>query len=357
MRFCVNGYSFPDDGARMVTMLDVAKRAEVSIGTVSRYVNGSGYVGPAARERIGSAITQLGFVPNRAARSLTTKQTGLLGFVVSALGNPFNAELAAGLQDKAHASGYSVVVSATDNTATDNEERMLRALSTLRGHNVDGLVVTPPETPAINQYLVSAVNGGTPVVLIGMRLDPPVADRVTTATYDGARAAIAHLLALGHRRIGFVGGARIAAGRRRGYVDSLHDAGIPVDPVLLVEGALNREGGIAGALRLLDLADPPTAVFAANDETALGVVQAAYLRRLRVPDELSVVGFDDVGMARHAVPPLTTVAQPKQQMGHEAVDLLLARIGGDPPAQPVEVRLPCTLVVRDSTAPPARSPA
>lgn len=329
----------------MVTMYDVAKRAGTSIGTVSRYVNGSGYVGQASRSRIRKAIDDLGFVPNSAARSLTTKRTGLLGLVVSDLRNPFSAELAHAIQHAAKEHDYSLVVSATDS----DDGRAVRVLSGLRGRQVDGLIVAHPESRVVNDELVAAVMQGVPVVLIGMRLDPPVADRVTTDTYEGALAAVSHLIDLGHRRIGFLEGQEQVRGRRRGYVDALTAAGIPVDESLIGTDPLNRDGGATAALRFLDRPDPPTAIFAANDAAALGVLQAAYVRKVRVPDDLSVVGFDDVELAAHAVPPLTTVAQPTLDLGREAVALLFGRLSGSGPENAVELRLPCELIVRDST--------
>ncbi|HEY8456507.1 MAG TPA: LacI family DNA-binding transcriptional regulator [Actinopolymorphaceae bacterium] len=334
----------------MVTMYDVAKLAGVSTGTVSRYVNSSGYVSAAARERIRKAIAELGFVPSTAARSLTTKRSGLIGFVTSDLTNPFTAELAQGLQKRAGQLGYCVVTSSTD----EDEERAIQVITALRSHQVDGLVVTPPETEAINTYLVAAAKAGTPIVLIGMKLDPPLADRVTTDTYRGARQAVNHLVELGHRRIAYVGARGMAKSRRRGYRDALRSAGLTVDRDLVVDRSLNRRGGMAAGEALLDRPDPPTAVFAANDSVALGVIQAAYRRRLLVPDDLSVVGFDGTELAEHAIPPLTTVAQPMDQMGHEAIELLVARMQATDEKQFTERRLPCELVVRDSTGPAPR---
>lgn len=329
----------------MVTMYDVARLADTSVGTVSRYVNGSGYVGKTSRSRIRKAIDELGFVPNTAARSLTTKRSGLVGLVVSDLRNPFSAELAHAIQHAAKERDYSLVVSATDS----DDERVLHVLSGLRGHQVDGLIVAHPESRVANDELVASVGQGVPLVLIGMRLDPPVADRVTTDTFEGAVAAVRHLLDLGHRRIGFIQGPEQVRGRRRGYLDALAAAGIPTDESLIRTDPLNREGGASAALAFLDQPDPPTAIFAANDAAALGVLQAAYLRKVRVPDDLSVVGFDDVELAAHAVPPLTTVAQPTLDLGREAVALLFGRLNGSGPENAVEHRLPCRLIVRDST--------
>jgi LacI family transcriptional regulator len=329
----------------MATMYDVARRAGTSVGTVSRFVNGSGYVGKASRSRIRKAIDELGFVPNSAARSLTTKRTGLIGLVVSDLRNPFSAELAHAIQHAAKEHDYSLVVSATDS----EDERALQVLSGLRSRQVDGLIVAHPESRAVNEELVTTVRQGTPLVLIGMRIDPPVCDRVTTDTYEGALAAVSHLIEQGHRRIGFIVGQEQIRGRRRGYVDALGAAGIELDESLIASDPLNRDGGAAAAVRFLTRPDPPTAIFAANDAAALGVLQAAYVQNVRVPDDLSVVGFDDVELAAHAVPPLTTVAQPTIDLGREAVALLFGRLNGSGPENNVEHRLPCRLIVRDST--------
>lgn len=335
----------------MATMHDVAKRAGVSIGTVSRYVNDSGYVGADTRERIRAAIAAVGYVPNGAARSLATKRTGLIGFVVSDLVNPFSAELAHGIAERAAHHGYCMVSGVSDNS----EDRAIQTLRTLREHRVDGMIVTPPETPRIRRELEELCHAGTPLVLVGMRLPGRIADRVTTATYSGARQAVNHLIGLGHRRIGLVTGSRrrkIAMGRFRGYRDALSAAGIAINDALVAEVSLDRAGGADALAMLLARGAAPTAMFAVNDAAALGVMQEAARRRIRVPRALSVVGFDDVDIAAHSVPSLTTVRQPKREMGAIAVDLLLARIRGTAPSQAIQRRLACDLVVRSSTAPP-----
>jgi len=338
----------------MATMYDVADRAGLSVGTVSRYLNDSGYVSQSARERIGAAIAEVGYVPSSAARSLTTKRTGLIGFVVSDLLNPFSAELAHGIADRAAQRGFCVLNSVTEG----QEDRVLQTVRVLREHSVDGLIITPPETPRIKRQLAALARSGLPIVLIGMQLRPRLADRVTTATYEGARAATDHLISLGHRRIGLITGSRrakVAMGRYRGYRDALNIAGLPLDDALVAEVTLDRAGGSAALQQLLTLPKPPTAAFAVNDAAALGAIQYAASRDIRVPSDLSMVGFDDVDLAAHSVPPLTTVAQPKRQMGAVAVDLLADRIAGTGSSTPVERRLECELVVRASTAPPKSS--
>ena len=333
----------------MVTAYDVAKRAGVSMGTVSRYLTGNGYVGEATRAKISAAITDLGYIPNRAAASLTTKNTGLLGFVVSDLRNPFTAEIASSLSQHAREHGYGLVLS----DAMNDPAISIEAIERMRAHGVDGMIVTPPESVELNTVLVATVQW-IPIVGIGLRTDPQVSDLVTSDTRQGARTAVDHLVALGHRRIAYVGSPSMASGRYMGYLDALAAGGIEADPQLVVVGELNRAAGFAALIRLSGLADPPTAVFTANDAVALGVIQAAHERHLAVPEQLSVVGYDDVDLAAHSVPPLTTVAQPMAEMGKAAVELLVERLHGTSPERaPRQVVLPARLVVRGSTARPS----
>jgi LacI family transcriptional regulator len=337
----------------VATIYDVAKRAGLSVGTVSRYLNGSTHVSERSRERVRAAIQELGFVPSNAARTLSRRRTGLIGFLVSDLGNPFTAELARAIQDRADHHGYCVLISNTDG----EDDRTRRMLQVLREHQVDGLIASPPESPAISRGLLEARASGVEIVLLGMKLDPAVADRVVADTYEGAVAAVSHLIGLGHERIGFIGGktARgLTLGRRQGYLDGLARRGLAADDRLMVETRLDREGGAGAMGHLLDLPDPPTAVSIANDAAALGAMQEAARRGLRVPKDLSVVGFDDIALAGHALPPLTTVAQPKQQLGEVAVDMLVARLRGEGGSELADRRLPCRLVIRESTAEPRR---
>lgn len=332
----------------MATAYDVAKRAGVSMGTVSRYLTGNGYVGEAARERIAQAIAELGYIPNRAAASLTTKNTGLLGFIVSDLRNPFTAEIASSLSQHARVHGYGLVL--TD--SMNDPEISLEALERMRAHGVDGLVMTPPESDALNDAIIAAA-ATLPIVGIGLRTDPLITDLVTSDTRKGATGAVRHLTELGHRRIAYIGSSSMASGRFQGYQDALSAADIPSDPALVMVGQLDRASGFTALGRLMDLTNPPTAVFAANDAVALGVIQAAHDRGLAVPEQLSVVGYDDVDLAAHSVPPLTTVAQPMAAMGQAAVELLVNRLQGKQPHRATEqIVLSARLVIRGSTAAP-----
>ncbi len=333
----------------MATIYDVAKRANVSTGTVSRYLNGNGYVREQTRVRIEQAIDELGFTPSSVARSLTTKRTRVLAFVVSDLNNPFVPEVARGLQDLADERDYCVLIFNTDG----NGQREARALRLLRDRQADGLVITPPETAQGDALIRELHAQGMPIVFLGRRVEGVAVDRVTTDTHAGARAAMAHLLELGHRRIAFIGGDEevlATTGRRRGYSESLEQAGIRPDLGLIVATRLDRAGGAAALAQLIVRRELPTAIFAVNDTVALGVMHEAMRRGIRVPGDLSVVGFDDIALAEQSHPPLTTVAQPKTELGRVAAELLIGRVETPNEREPQEVRLPCELVLRDSTA-------
>jgi DNA-binding LacI/PurR family transcriptional regulator len=337
----------PDPG-RPATVYDVAARAGVSVATVSRFLAGSGYVGESARAKVAAAVAVLDYVPNRAAASLKSKRSGLIGFVVSDLQNPFVAELAASIGAQARVRGYGMVLADSQGHAAHSVE----AIELLRSHGVDGMIVTPPESAGLNELLLSMYAMGIPLVGIGLHTTPQRIDVATVDTRSGAVAAVRHLIDLGHQRIAMIGSRTLGRGRRDAYRHTLRAAELPVLRELFRTGTLDRAGGVIGARALLALDQPPTAIFAANDSVALGVLQEAGRQGLRVPHDLSLVGFDDGDLAEHATPPLTTVAQPKAELGRHAVDLLVARATGSAGAGPVEIALSCELVIRQSTAPP-----
>jgi LacI family transcriptional regulator len=340
----------------LATIHDVARAAGVSAGTVSRFISGNGYVGEQSKLRIQIAIAELNYSPSSIARSLKVKRTKLLGVVVSDLMNPFVPEVARGIQDRADEAGYCAVIYNTDG----HGQREVRALKLLKDRQVDGFIVMPPESEEGNQTILDLHSQGVPVVLLGRNIVPPVIDRVTTDTYLGAIAAVRHLAGLGHRRIAYFGGdssRQIAAGRRQGYLSGLTQAGLRHDKTLMIDTSLTREGGISAMARLLELPQPTTAIFAVNDTVALGAIQEANRQGLAVPGDISIVGFDDIALAAFALPALTTNAQPKLIMGRIAVDLLLSRIERKNVEGPREVRLPCELLVRGSTAEPRQDAA
>lgn len=338
---------------------DVARAAGVSIATVSRFVNESGYVSTENRVRIEQVIRDLDFMPNASARSLNTRRSHVLGFVVSSIAHPYSAEVCRGIQDVATAAGFVVSICSTDARA----ELELAALRVLYGHRVDAVIATPPESDESDRYLERLASRGTVVVLIGRHLSHPLVDTVTTDTSGGASAAMAHLLDLGHRRIGYVGGkARRPGARLVAYRRALAESGIAYDERLALQVDISLDDSYRAVRELLRRPWRPTAVFCIDDLVALGALQAARDENLGVPDDLSIVGFDDDVYARLVRPPLTTVAQPSFEIGRTAAERALLRLGirtdgavSSGPAKEV-IRLPCRLVLRESTG-PARVPS
>ncbi|SDS36873.1 LacI family DNA-binding transcriptional regulator [Microlunatus soli] len=332
--------------ADQVTAYDVAARAGLSVGTVSRYLTGNGYVGEASRARIARAIGELGYVRSSAAASLRTRKSGMLGFVVSDLRNPFTAELAVAIQERARDAGCVVFLAHT----MGEPDRAMEAIDQLQSHGVDGIVITPPASAQLVERLAELRAGGTPVVGIGLRTDPQVIDLATVDTRTGAGELVDHLVGLGHARIGYVGNDR-SSGRYRGYKAGLKAAGLELEQDLIRVGPADRSTAWDAAEALLTGRRPPTAIFGFNDATALAVLQRAYQIGIRVPEQLSVVGFDDVDLAAHSVPPLTTMAQPKVELGRRAVDMIIQQLGSGV-GEPTTATLTTQLVLRASTAAP-----
>ena len=342
----------PEDAPGQATIHDVARVAGVSTGTISRYLNRRGYVGAESARRIEEAIAATRYVPNSSARGLNTGRSGLLALILTDMENPFNAEFAQGMISRSLALGFQPLIDITQGTA----QGALRALHAARGRRVEGIVIASSDAPEIDDELARLTTSGVPVTLIGATPDPGAADSVTSDTYGGARQAMEHLLELGHRRIAFIGAGssrRIASGRRAGYERALEEAGIPFAREIVVEGELDARAGAEALEYLLKLRDQPTAIFAANDAAALGVIQQAARSSIVVPRELSVVGFDDVALASHSTPMLTTVHQRIRTMGATSAELLSERITGEATGDGRTVRLDCRLVVRASTAAPA----
>ena len=317
------------------TILDVARLAGVAPSTVSRAMTG-GVVSPATRQAVLAAAGRLGYRPNRQAQGLVTGRTGTLGLVVPDLRNPFFADVAKGVSVRARALGIQVFISDTD----EEQPAELEAIGSLVGA-VDGLLLCSPRT---GDDELAAVLATQPAVAVHRAV--PGLPSVTADLIGGTRHAMAHLRALGHRRIGFIRGpeASWAAGQRWHGVSELPEGElVPFGPV-----APTFDGGVAVAD--LVLAAGVTAVVAYNDLVALGVLHRFAARGVRVPDDLSVVGYDDVAVASMVSPPLTTVVVPQEKAGTAAVDLMVRRLAAPAGAEPEHVLLPTSLAVRGSTA-------
>ena len=333
---------------RAVTMETIAAAAGVSVPTVSRVLNGRSDVAPRTRERVEQLLRDHGY-QRRGLRPQV--RAGLIDLVFNDLDSPWAVEIIRGVEDAAHAAGAGTVVSAIHRRASSTRQW----LENLRARASDGaILVTSDLDPALHEELQSLHVPAVVVDPAGVpSLDVPT---VGATNWAGGLSATEHLTGLGHRRIAFVGGRPglwCSRARLDGYRAGLEVVGLDVDPALVVDGDFDHESGFRAAQRVLALPDPPTAVFAASDQMALGVYEAARQHGLRVPEDLSVVGFDDLPVSRWSSPPLTTVRQPLAEMGMVAARAVLRLVAGEPVETP-RVELATTLVVRDSTAPPRR---
>jgi DNA-binding LacI/PurR family transcriptional regulator len=323
----------------------------VSTATVSRALNGTGQIAPATRQAIDDAVRELGYRPSGVARSLRTKSTQTIALLLPDITNPFYPGLVRGVQLGARRRGYMMLLASAEGDAEGEQEY----LELFRANAVDGALVVGVSIGA--DGIAAAMAGGFPIVSMDRSVDSPDVPLVQVDNRGGARMAVEHLAELGHRRIAHVSGPltlEITRERLAGYRDGLEAAGLRFDPRLLVEGDYEEGGGLAAADRLVTSGAGFTAVFAGNDLTAIGVMGGLQARGLRVPDDVSVVGFDDVRLASYVSPALTTVHQPADRIGERAAALLVDVIRGRRrPERVGHVLLPPTLVVRASTAPPA----
>jgi len=337
-----------------ITIEDVAREVGVSIATVSRYLNGpDGAVARETGERIRSAVERLGYVPNSAARSLKTGKTHLIGVLLANIAHPYWSAVLAGVEDTCQRAGYGAIVSSAADRA-DVEHDYLRAFLKQR---VDGILLNPAHAESATVAAWSALR--VPVVLIDRTLPGLPFALVAMDNERGTRLAVEHLLGLGHRRIGFVSwqpdGLSNREERLAGYRAPLSEAGLGADPSLVRFAADGWSNGVDQTLALLAEPDPPTAIVSASSMLNLQVLAAIKRRGLRVPDDVSVVGYDDSPWDPLLDPPLTTVATPAQALGTTAAEALLAAIAGDGPHRHTTTRLVPELVVRRSTG-PARAP-
>lgn len=333
------------------TLADVAQSAGVSMMTASRALNGRSGVAQNTKERVLAKARELGYVANMSARSLVGGRMNVLGLVVPDLVTQFVGEVAAGSSEAAEKLGFDLLIYTTSHKVDLESAR----IKVLKNGLVDGILAVLPRNPA--NILGDLTNSGMPVVIIDSRGSSINLPTIVVENYNGARYAVEHLIALGHKRIGFLAGAEdveCSKDRLRGYREGLLNAGLAFDQNLVRPGNFRQPTGFQAALELLRLPNPPTAIFAANDLTAFGAIEAVKEVGLRVPHDVSVVGFDDIQMATQVHPPLTTVKQPLHQMGISAVNLLVSMISGITPVSQ-RISLPTELIVRSSTAAPPKN--
>ncbi|WP_158609851.1 MULTISPECIES: LacI family DNA-binding transcriptional regulator [unclassified Micromonospora] len=335
--------SAPDE--TRVTLVQVAKLAGVSPTTVSHVLSGKRWVAEGTQETVRDVIRQLGYRPNNVARSLRTRRSRMVAVVVPDITNTFYAVLTRGLADAVDGAGYGTYVCNTDG----NAEREDAFLADVLDRGVDGVVMAAGRVGA--QVRMGPAGSGVPAVCVGGAVDDdPLIDLVMPDDTVGSHAAVTHLIRRGARRIAIIEGPLPSgSAREEGYRQALLENGMSIDPDLMVRGDWTRPGG-RRAMHLL-MAVPerrPDAVFCANDLTAIGAIDAVHELHLAVPDDVAIVGFDDVDAATIVNPPLTTVRNPAYDIGLTAGELLLSRMDGTYDGEGRKAVLPCPLIVRQS---------
>ncbi len=335
---------------KRVTRDDVAELAGVSASTVSYVVNnGPRPVSAAARARVLEAIAELGYHPSDIARSLRTQRTLTLGLVIPNIANPFYAELARGVEEVGFEQGYTVILCHSGHLLA----RELRYAQVLRSKGVDGAIFLP--TTADLGAL--AILREARIRLIVLERSVPGYHCLVADERHGGYLATRHLLDLGHQRIGCIvraGDLTSSAARVEGYRAALAERGLPLDDRLIVRSEFGYAAGERAARELLALSPRPTALVTHNDIIAIGAIKAIADAGLSVPDQIALVGYDDIAQAAYAQPPLTTIAYPKREMGRLAAERLLSMLADGEPISPATTVLPVYLVERGSTAPPGQ---
>ncbi|HEY3061312.1 MAG TPA: LacI family DNA-binding transcriptional regulator [Chloroflexota bacterium] len=330
-----------------LTIEHIASLAEVSRSTVSRVLNNHPGVKPTVRERVQQVIREQNYAPKAAARSLASSRTDTIGLLVPrsaafSLGDPFIASMIQSVFEASAQQGYFAVLAML---TADMEQGFYQRI--LRSRHFDGVIMFSSDID--DPILPLLIKDGGPMVLIGRHPYFLNVTFVDVENREGAREAVAHLIERGHRRIGLINGElqmEAAQARRDGYKQALLEAAIGIDGDLMVDGFYSDTAAYRAMLQLLELAQPPTAVFAASDNMAVGALRALHDRGLRVPEDIALIGYDDLPLAAYTSPPLTSVHQPISEMGAHAVRVLIEQIRGQSPA--TSVRLPARLVVRDS---------
>lgn len=342
----------PNRSRKKPALLDirsVAARANVSIATVSRTINRVPTVNAKLAKRVWTAIQELGYVPNTQARALGSGRSGMLGLVVSEITNPFFPELIQGFEDVAIENGFEILISSTNY----DPKRMEACIRRLLERKAEGVAIL---TFGIEQPLFEQLaERNIPLVFVDAGPDRPGVSVLKVEYAHGIRQGVQHLAALGHRKIGFISGPmrlHSARSRSQAFLHALEECGIAARPEWQVEGDHTLEGGVKATEKILTCARRPSALMCSNDMTAIGVLHKAFRVGLRVPADLSVIGFDDIQMAKVTIPPLTSIQMSRVELAKAAVKALREHIieGGNPQR---EYKIDTHLVVRESTAYPA----
>jgi LacI family transcriptional regulator len=327
----------------VVTIRDVAKTAGVSVSTVSRVLNDKDDVAPETYKKVQCVIRELGYTSSLAAKGMRSRRTNVIGLTMPDVGDPFGIQVMKGVNQAIQEFGYDLIVyTGGDSTSRPWPIHEQQYVSLLNGSITDGIiVVTPTATTFSTAY---------PLVAVDPHPESTNFPAVIATNRVGALAAMEYLIGLGHQRIGFIGGRidlQSALRRFQGYKDGLRQANLPTDPALIQSGDFTRQAGYTGAQTLLSLSNPPTAIFAANDQSAIGVIEAAQEAGVRVPEDLSVMGFDNIPEAAYINGGITTVDQFIDRMGYMAVEMLVNLIQKNP-VESLLHRVPTQLIVRNT---------
>lgn len=331
-----------------VTIVEVAEKAGVSLGTVSRVMNNDLHVAPETRERVSAVMREMGYVANRQARGLKGSRTNVIGVLAPDLGTGYIGEILHGIDAELAIHRFDLMLFTTHRTAIKEANYVANMVQGM----VDGLLLILPRNPA--DYIGTLTSRNFPFVLIDHQGTGKPCPAVGATNWQGGYNATEYLIKLGHKRIGFITGSMdlgAAIDRLDGYKSALRVHHIPEDPRLIYEGTFSQPDGYAGGSALLDLGDPPTAIFASNDVMAMGAMDAIRSRGLRVPEAVSIIGFDDIPQAAMVRPALTTVRQPLEEMGRLATQMLIDQLK-NPEKEIGRIELPTQLILRDSTLSP-----
>lgn len=342
---------------RQPTLSDIAATVGVAPMTVSRVLNQNGYVSEETRDRVLSVVKEMNYRRNGLARSLKRQRTDTIGLVLGDISNPYSTELARAVREAATAKNYNLFICISEHSAEED----IAAFESLTSHSVDGLIVATRANDAGDEYLKSIAENNVPIVAIGRDFFHEQIDYISADNLHGGFEATRHLIDLGHRRVGFIGATlenESKLKRLQGYLNALETHSIEIDERLVtgrreartgVPGYSTEKIGYEGMKRLLSLPNRPTAVFARNDFTAIGAMTAIKESGLQIPKDVAIIGFDDVPLAVHTSPALSTVRQPMRLQGQIAAEMLLRRIESDEILEREEKILTCELIIREST--------
>lgn len=341
---------------KTVTLSDIATKLGVAPMTVSRVVSGNGYVSSETREKVHKALKEMNYRPNGLARNLKRQKTETVGLVLGDLSNPYSTELANAVRETLSNRGFSMFICISEQSARED----ILAFESLVNHNVDGIIVATRSNLSGDERLRNIADSDLPIVVVGRDFQHDTVDHISANNFAGGYDATQHLIDLGHQRIGFIGALYENRGnlkRMQGYLKALEEHGIEIDTRLItgrsgsgdVPGYSTEKIGYEGMKRLLTIPNRPTAIFARNDFTAVGAITAIKEAGLRIPQDIAIVGFDDIPLASHTMPPLTTVRQPMRIQGKLAADMLLRRISSSEMFPREDMMLDCDLIVREST--------